>query len=215
LKKKKKSVFDETLGGPVKNKDIYRQALIHKSANKEFNNERLEFLGDAVLSLVVSENLYCSRPEEEEGLLSKKRDLIISRRTLNKIAETFFDKSALIYSSKEISENMYGNYLEAFIGAVYLDQGIEKTKEFVEKTIINEITLEKQSKEDFKSKLIEWADQQKKKINFVLLEELGPDHNKKHKIGLMLEEKIIDTCWSSTIKKGEQALSKKAYKKLI
>ena len=175
----------------------------------------MEFLGDAVLSLIVSENLYCSRPEEKEGFLSKKRDLIISRKTLNKIAERFFDKSALTYSSKEISKNMYGNYLEAFIGAVYLDQGIEKTKEFVEKTIINEIALEKQSKEDFKSKLIEWADQQKKKVNFVLLEELGPDHNKKHKIGLMLEEKVIDTYWSSTIKKGEQELSKKAYKKLI
>jgi ribonuclease-3 len=167
------------------------------------------------LSLVVSENLYCGGPEEKEGLLSKKRDLIISRKTLNKIAERLFDKNALIYSSKEISENMYGNYLEAFIGAIYLDQGIEKTKEFVEKKVLNEITLEKQNKENFKSKLIEWADQQKKRVNFVLLKELGPDHNKKHKIGLMLEEKIIATCWSPTIKKGEQVLSKKACKKLI
>jgi ribonuclease-3 len=215
LKKKRRGWLDEFLWTSEKNRSIYRQALIHKSANKEFNNERLEFLGDSVLSIIVSEYLYSRDLKEGEGVLSKKRDLIISRKTLNKIAEGLFDKKSLSYSSKEVSENMYGNYLEALIGAIYLDQGIEAAKGFVEQKIISQIALETENKEDFKSKLIEWADQHKKKINFVLLETSGPDHNKRHKVGLMLGEKTIDTCWASTIKKGEQALSKKACITLI
>ena len=97
------------MGYPLKNKKLYKQALVHKSFNKTKNNERLEFLGDAVLSSVVSETLYNLDLSESEGILSSKRALIISRKNLNNIAKEILDEKYLIHKTKTISENMYGN----------------------------------------------------------------------------------------------------------
>jgi ribonuclease-3 len=168
----------------------------------------LEFLGDAVLSSVVSESLFLQSPDQEEGGLSLKRDAIISRSNLNKIAKRNFKKVSFYYKTKSVSENMYGNYLEAIIGAIYLDKGLLATKEFIQRLILTgeEISVKNQ---DFKSELYLLAKKQRQKINFVQLEQSGPDHKKSHKIGLMIDEKIVDSCWSPTIKDAEIKLSKK------
>ena len=103
---------------------------------------------------------------------------------------------------------MYGNFLEAIIGAIYLDKGLLPTKHFVQRLILTgeEISVKNQ---DFKSELYLLAKKQQQKINFVQLEQSGPDHKKRHKIGLMIDEKIVDSCWSPTIKDAEIKLSKK------
>jgi ribonuclease-3 len=174
----------------------------------------LEFLGDAVLSSVVSESLFLQSPNQEEGGLSLKRDAIISRINLNKIAKRNFKKVSFYYKTKSISENMYGNFLEAIIGAIYLDKGLLPTKQFVQRLILTgeEIRVKNQ---DFKSELYFLAKKQGKKINFVQLEQSGPDHKKRHKIGLMIGEKIVDSCWSATIKEAEIKLSKKRLSQII
>ena len=165
-------------------------------------------MGDAVLSCVVSESLFFQSPEQEEGELSLKRDAIISRNNLNKIAKRNFKNVCFYYNTKSISDNMYGNFLEAIIGAIYLDKGLLPAKHFVQRLILTgeEISVKNQ---DFKSELYLLAKKRQQKINFVQLEQSGPDHKKSHKIGLMIDEKIVDSCWSPTIKDAEIKLSKK------
>ena len=152
--KRKKAFFEELLGYPLKNKKLYKQALVHKSFNKTKNNERLEFLGDAVLSSVVSETLYNLDLSESEGILSSKRALIISRKNLNNIAKEILDEKYLIHKTKRISENMYGNYLEAIIGGLYLDQGLKRTERFIKDKILDRPHLNKELQKDFKSNLL-------------------------------------------------------------
>ena len=187
---------------------IYQKALTHKSFNKNWNNERLEFLGDAILSSVVSESLFLLSPNQEEGELSLKRDAIISRSNLNKIAKKRFQNVSFLYKTKSISENMYGNFLEAIIGAIYLDKGLTITKGVIQRLILTgeEATVKNK---DFKSELYFLVKKQNQKINFVKMDQKGPDHKKSHKIGLMIDEKIIDSCWATTIKEAEIRLSKK------
>ena len=168
----------------------------------------MEFLGDAVLSSVVSESLFLQSPNQEEGGLSLKRDAIISRSNLNKIAKRNLLEASFHYKTKFISENMYGNFLEAIIGAIYIDKGLLTTKQFVQRLILTGEEVSEKN-QDFKSELYLLAKKQRQKINFVQLEQSGPDHKKSHKIGLMIDEKIVDSCWSSTIKGAEIKLSKK------
>ena len=167
-----------------------------------------------MLSCIVSEALYNRGLNDNEGVLSKKRDLIISRENLNNIAKEMLDKKLLKHNAIKISKNMYGNYLEAIIGALYLDQGIEKTKTFIEKKILAKPKINKASKKDFKSKLMLWSVHHKKNINFIVLDSVGPDHKKKHNIGLMLEGRVIKTHWAYSVKEGEQNVSKQLYEQI-
>jgi len=167
-----------------------------------------------VLSCVISEILYNRDPNDNEGALSKKRALIISRENLNNIAKEMLDEKLLKHNAINISKNMYGNYLEAIIGAFYLDQGIEKTKTFIEKEILANPKINRASKKDFKSKLMLWSSHHKKNINFIVLDSVGPDHKKKHNIGLMLEGRVIKTHWAHSVKEGEQHVSKQLYEQI-
>ncbi len=171
-------------------------------------------MGDAVLSAVVSKVLYNSNPEEDEGVLSNKRSLIISRKNLNEIGKEMLDDKLFVHKVKNISHNMYGNYLEAIIGALYLDKGIEKTEKFIKKEIIDRPRTNDNIKADFKSKLVSWSNIQNKNINFIVLESLGPDHNKKYNIGFLLNGELVENYWSSSVKSGEQALAKKIFEKI-
>lgn len=171
-------------------------------------------MGDAVLSTVVSKTLYSSNPTEDEGTLSNKRALIISRKNLNEIGKDLLDDKLLIHSTKNISHNMYGNYLEAIIGALYLDKGIEKTEKFIKKKIIDRPRTNKNIKVDFKSKLVSWSNIQNKNINFIVIESSGPDHKKKYNIGFLLNGELVENHWSNSVKQGEQALAKKIYEKI-
>lgn len=196
-----------------KNKTIKR-ALTHKSFNNTHNNERLEFLGDTILGSIVSEYFFLKNKKSNEGELSKKRDLVVSRKNLNQIGEEIFKEIDLKHRTNKVSKNMYGDFLEALIGAIYLERGYVETQKFVFEQIIKRHKKTGDLKKDYKGKLMFIANKENKKINFVRIEHKGPDHKRKHKIGLSLDGKIIMTLWSKTIKEGEHELSKRAFKKL-
>ena len=135
------------------------------------NNERLEFLGDAILDAIVGDIVYKHFEGRREGFLTNTRSKIVQRETLNKLAVEIGLDKLVKYSTRSSSHNsyMYGNAFEAFIGAIYLDQGYERCKRFMEEKIFkNYIDLDKMSRKEvnFKSKLIEWS--QKAKLRFHL-----------------------------------------------
>lgn len=157
---------------------IYELALIHKSAMLKdnegniLNNERLEFLGDAVLGAIVAHELYRKYPSVNEGFLTKTRSKIVNRSFLNKTALKLGLKG-LISSQSKISlerTNIMGDALEALIGAIFVDQGYKNCQKFILSKILHPfVNLNEITKHDnnFKSMLIEWGQKNKHEINFV------------------------------------------------
>ena len=130
------------LGFVPHNKGLYRLALLHKSASKKaangvlLNYERLEFLGDAILGAIVAELLYKFFPNQDEGFLTRVRSKIVSRESLNELAINIgLDKAVVAKSDISHNKHIYGDVFEAFIGAIFLDQGFANTKRFIEKFI--------------------------------------------------------------------------------
>lgn len=168
---------------------IYQQALLHKSTSmrsekgRPLNNERLEFLGDAILDAVVGDVVYRHFEGKREGFLTNTRSKIVQRETLNKLAVQIGLDKLVKYTSRSSSHNsyMYGNAFEAFIGAIYLDQGYERCKQFIEVKIIKQyLDLDKMSRKEmnFKSRLIEWSQKYKMEVSFELIEQsLDKDYN--------------------------------------
>lgn len=168
---------------------IYEQAFLHKSsAIKDeqggwINNERLEFLGDAILDAIVADILYHRFQMKKEGFLTNTRSKIVQRETLNGIAiDLGLDKFIVVSErTRTQSSCIYGNALEALIGAIYIDKGYEVTKAFIEEKMINKfINLASVAKKEvnFKSKLIEWSQKHKVSIQFELLESFVDGDNK-------------------------------------
>lgn len=153
---------------------LYQQALLHKSSSiklkdgKWINNERLEFLGDAILDAIVADIVYKEFEYKKEGFLTDMRSKIVKRETLNKLALELGLNKLIVASAQNTSHktHMYGNALEALIGAIYLDMGYRAAKKFVDerliKTYLNFDTVAN-SEANFKSRLLEWS--QKNKIN--------------------------------------------------
>lgn len=171
--------FYRMLGFYPRNIEIYKQALLHKSSSikagkgKLLNNERLEFLGDAILDAVVADIVYKKFEGKREGFLTNTRSKIVQRETLNRVAVQIGLDKLIIYTTRQSSHNSYmcGNAFEALIGAIYLDRGYRACKKFMEERIINQyLDLEKISRKEvnFKSKLIEWSQKNKFSIEFSL-----------------------------------------------
>lgn len=170
--------FYRILGFYPRNIEIYKQALLHKSSSVKtqgrlINNERLEFLGDAILDAIVADIVYKKFEGKREGFLTNTRSKIVQRETLNNIAINIGLDKLIKYSSKQSSHNSYmsGNAFEALIGAIYLDRGYRACKKFMEERIIGQyINLDKISRKEvnFKSKLIEWSQKNKFEIEFRL-----------------------------------------------
>lgn len=155
--------------------DLYELAFIHKSASiqKEgyaLNNERLEYLGDAILGAIIADILYKYFPNKDEGFLTQIRSKIVSRESLNKLAiKIGLNNHVVSNVSMNNNKHIYGDAFEALIGAIYLDQGYLKTRIFIEDRVFKtHINLEEvvMVETNFKSKLIEWAQKNKKDISF-------------------------------------------------
>lgn len=168
--------------------EYYQLAMLHRSASvptdngTALSNERLEFLGDAVLNSVVTDILYRKYEYEREGFLTNTRSKIVKRESLNKIAlEIGLDKLMLAGKNVSINNtNMLGNALEALLGAIYLDYGYKKCKQFVEHQLLkNFIDIDKLINDEvnYKSKLIEWCQKNRYDIEFALLSEELSDAN--------------------------------------
>ncbi len=182
------SSFYAILGFVPHRIELYRQALTHRSAavrdegGAKINNERLEFLGDAVFTAVTADVLYRSFPDKHEGFLSNLRSRIIRREMLNRIAIEIGLDALVQVNLRTISHNnyIYGNAFEALIGAIYLDCGYERCKDFIERRIIkNYIDLEKETHNDanYKSKLVEWGQSHHLDVTWEVDESLTDEDN--------------------------------------
>ena len=172
------AAIDDMFGFIPHNIELYKLALIHKSASvtlddgRQINNERLEFLGDAVIESVTSDYLFIEFPDQNEGFLTQLRSKMVSRQSLNEVAKRLkLDTHVITHSSASFSQkHIYGDAFEAMMGAIYLDQGYD----FVNRLLINRIfgdylrtgaLLEEET--DFKSRLIEWCQKNHHTIRFI------------------------------------------------
>lgn len=217
-------LFHKVLGFYPYHIEYYQLAMLHRSASVPtddgimLSNERLEFLGDAVLNSVVTDILYRRYENQREGFLTNTRSKIVKRESLNKLAiEIGLDK--LMLASKHLnknglSTNMYGNALEALLGAIYLDYGYKKCKQFVENRLLKIfIDIDKlvQDEVNFKSKLIEWCQKHRLKIEFVLLgEELNSANNHLFHTQLTINDNIICEATGRSKKESHQHAAMKA-----
>ena len=195
--------FYKILGFFPRNIRFYQQALLHKSTSvrsekgRPLNNERLEFLGDAILDAIVGDIVYKHFEGRREGFLTNTRSKIVQRETLNKLAVEIGLDKLVKYSTRSSSHNsyMYGNAFEALIGAIYLDQGYEVCYNFIQNVLIKKyINLETIARKEvnFKSSLIEWSQKNKLEISFDLIESFTDnDGNPVFQTGVTLSDTQI------------------------
>lgn len=226
LKRKKKrsplpTYLKTQLGYIPNNIDLFEKALIHKSTNNRTdsnqNNERLEFLGDSVIDLVVAEWLMDSFAQKSEGKLTQYRSRIVNRKNLNLCASKMGLIEWIQFDGKILLENtsIPGNCLEALIGAVYIDAGLEQAKKNVQSLILSHSSKKEleEKRTNYKSQLLEWAQQQKESIEFVISE--YTENNRKHfKANVLLNEKELGTGRAKNKKDATQLASKAAIKAL-
>ena len=225
---KKESYFalKQILGFSPRHVEYYRVALLHKSSARNGfkgafeNNERLEFLGDAILDAVIAEIVFKHFPEEDEGFLTNTRSKIVKRESLDRIAYELGLNRLITSSTRHHSPNSHilGNALEAFIGAVYLDQGYDKTKEFIERKIIKPyINIDNVAGEEvnFKSKLLEWCQKYKVELAYRISEKSGENSRNSTFESLVLLNGIVAGSGTGHSKKdSQQQASKSAVEKL-
>jgi ribonuclease-3 len=221
------SKLEEKLNLKFKNKDLLIEAFCHRSylnENPDFylpHNERLEFLGDAVLELVVTEYLYKKYPKKSEGELTSWRAALVNAKMLSKIANQFDFNEFLLLSKGEEKEKgkarMYilANAFEALIGAIYLDQGYEACKNFIEKNLIKELPeiLEKKLYKDPKSRFQEEA-QERVGITptYKVLNEWGPEHAKHFLVGVFLKDELVAKGEGTSKQEAEEEAAENALK---
>ncbi|MDF1696578.1 MAG: ribonuclease III [Saprospiraceae bacterium] len=201
---------------------LFKRAFYHKSMNNDgkngTSNERLEYLGDAVLSTIVAEYLFKKYPNRDEGFLTKMRSKIVKRKTLNDIADQMgLDLILSNYSQGRMSHSMLGNALEALVGAVYIEFGYKKTKRYVVKNILMKFldihALETQD-DNYKSLLLEWCQKQSKDISYQTLSKFKMDKRDRFKVAVLIDGQQMATAEDFNKKSAEQTASKKAIKVL-
>jgi ribonuclease-3 len=220
------SRLKKILGFKPENLKIYEIAFIHRSASltlpngKKINNERLEFLGDAILDSILSDYLFEKFPDANEGLLTKIRSRIVNRDVLNQLAISMGINKILIsnISMVQPTKNLYGDALEALIGSVFLDKGFKKTKRLVLMNVLakylnlNEII---NTETDYKSLVFEWVQKHKSNLMFTYNEEY--DFNLKKSVfstKLFIDKKESGEGHGSSKKEAEQEAASQAFKML-
>ncbi len=209
-----------------KNIKIYELALLHKSSSVEtddgkwINNERLEFLGDGILDAVVADIVYKRYPNKREGFMTNARSRIVQRETMNKLAVELGLDKLIVYSTRVNSHHshVYGNALEALIGAIYLDQGYDVCYKFIRDVLIGQhLNVDKlvYKEVNFKSSLIEWSQKNKISISFELLESfVDNEGNPVFQTAVILLEENIGVGIGYSKKESQQIASKMAVKRL-
>jgi len=213
------------------NQKLLDQALIHKSylnEHPEFelgNNERLEFLGDAVLELVVTEYLFKYHENKDEGEMTAWRSALVNTKMLARIAKEFKLEEKIRLSEGEKKDNEKGarnsilaNVMEAVIGAIYLDQGYEITKDFVKENIISKLqeVLEKKLFIDAKSKFQELAQEQRGLTpRYGVISESGPDHDKSFEVGIYLNKELIAVGQGASKQEAQEKAARAGIDKLF
>ncbi|MEX1384369.1 ribonuclease III [Lutibacter sp.] len=211
------------IGFNPKNLQYYKKAFIHRSIKEvdkktglPLNYERLEFLGDAMLSSVIASYLFQEVPSGDEGYLTKMRSKIVSREHLNELGKDLdlfrFVRSNVVKS--KFGENIHGNIFEALIGAIYLDRGYTYCKKFIfKRVIIPYVDVPKLEGKitSYKSLFIEWCQKVKNDFAFEVYEDSGNDTIKHFSVKLFLDGKIIAKGRATSKKKAEETAAKRAY----
>lgn len=218
-------VFETSIGTEFKNKELLRQAFIHRSYLNENrsikieHNERLEFLGDAVLELVITDYLYKKYPEKDEGDLTAFRSSLVNSVTLANAAEKIGMNSFLLLSKGESKDTgrarqvILANTFEALVGALYIDQGYEGAGKFISEQLFGLIEgiVENKSFIDAKSRFQEEAQEKVGSTPvYKLIKESGPDHNKVFTVGVFLREEMVVTGEGKSKQEAEQDAAEKA-----
>ncbi len=213
------------LGFIPNNINLFQQAFAHKSTNhgvhirgQRYNNERLEYLGDALLSTIVAEYLFKKYPGGDEGFLTKMRARIVKRQTLNFIGDQMgLDTILLEYNKTRLSKSMLGNALEALVGAVYLEQGYDGTKAFVINKVLRsylDIHQLEQSDDNFKSQLLEWCQKHGKEISYQVIERFKVDKRDRFKVAVLVDGERLAEAEDFNKKSAEQTASELALSRI-
>lgn len=192
---------------------------MNNGTGTEKSNERLEFLGDAILSSIVAEYLYNKYPTKAEGFLTKMRSKIVKRKTLNQVAEQMgLDLILADYSQGKLSKTMLGNALEAVVGAIYVEKGYHATCKYVIKRILMQFLdihrLEEQD-DNFKSQLLEYCQKHNLSIKYKLISKYRREKRDRFNVGVIVNGQTIATSDDYNKKAAEQAASRIAYKQLL
>jgi ribonuclease III len=210
------------IGFAPKNLEHYQKAFTHRSLNKvdlggnPVSYERLEFLGDSMLSSIVASFLYLHVPGGDEGYLTKMRSKIVSRKNLNELGKSmnllrFVDSKV---NKKHFGENIYGNIFEALVGAIYLDLGYAFCEKFIQERVVNlKNDIEKIEGKviSYKSLIIEWCQKEKKFIEF---DTFADDHIKGEKlfsVHLKIDGKVVAKARETSKKKAEEKAANRAF----
>lgn len=217
--------FEEKIGYTFEDPDLLVMALTHSSYSNEKRlkkqecNERLEFLGDAVLELISSEYIYRNNPTKPEGDLTRMRASYVCEPTLALCAkELGLGEFILLGKGEDMTggrdrDSILSDALEATIGAVYLDGGFEQAKEYVQRFILKDIENKKLFY-DSKTILQEIVQSKHSSVGYELLSESGPDHNKSFTVAVVIDGQEIATATGRTKKKAEQSAAYQAILKL-
>jgi len=214
------------LGFKPGNLKLYEIAFIHRSATltipdgKKVNNERLEYLGDAVLDAILSDYLFEKFPDANEGFMTKIRSRIVNRDVLNQLAVSMGINKILISNVNSVhpTKNLYGDALEALIGSVFLDKGFKKTKKFFIKNALNKylnLNVIVNTDTDYKSLVFEWVQKHKSNLIFTFNEEY--DFNIKKSVfstTLIIDKEELGEGHGTSKKEAEQEAASKAWIRL-
>ena len=214
------------LGFIPKKLELYEAALVHRSASftlpdgKKINNERLEYLGDAVINSILSDYLFEKYSDADEGFMTKVRSRIVNRDVLNQIAASLGIDNILIcnLNSAHPKKNLFGDAVEALIGAVFLDKGFKKTKKiFINDILLKHLNLETlmNTNADYKSLIFEWVQKNKSNLTFKYNEEYDFKQRKNvFTSKLFIDRKELASGHGVSKKEAEQEAAGIAWKKL-
>jgi ribonuclease-3 len=213
----------EVLGFTPKKLALFKRAFYHKSMNDELtqnnqHNERLEFLGDSILSSIVAEYLFKKYPNKDEGFLTKMRSKIVKRHTLNALAQDMgLDIILSSYSQGNLSKSMLGNAFEALIGAIYIERGYSQTKNYVIKEILlKHLDIHDLEKTDdnFKSQLLEWGQKNNIDVDYKLIQKYKLDKRDRFKVGVFVGGESFAEADDYNKKSAEQTASEIALQRI-
>ena len=216
------SSINNIFGFNPKNIELYKLAFTHKSmsiksSGYSISNERLEYLGDAVLSSIVAEFLFKKFPTRQEGFLTEMRSKIVSRSSLNKLSQKFGLDNMVHYAKSNEHckfKSVAGNAFEAFTGALFLDYGYHFTYKIVVNRIIKlHIDLEDLEKNEtnYKSRLLEWAQKEKHRVNFKQIGMKGSGYDRLYLIQVTIDDKEYGQASDHSIKGAEQLAAEKTW----
>lgn len=214
--------LEKILGYKPRSKNLYIKAFTHRSMNlkdeegNSINYERLEFVGDAMLSSVVAAFLFNEVPHGDEGYLTKMRSKVVSREHLNELGKELhlidFVESKIPKSN--FGNNIHGNLFEALVGAIYLDKGYKQCEKFIYKRVIDQhVDIDRLEGKviSYKSLLIEWCQKEKKTFDYNVYEDTGNDELKHFSVKLSIDGKLISKARATSKKKAEEKASKRAF----